>query len=83
MPKKHSDKSPITQLAKEIHLRLEREYGHPVEFVIAAVNSNHPLWVDIATNSQDGALFHRMLSAIKEAPAMDSKTFVIPDGGSA
>lgn len=82
--KKHSADSPITQLANEIHLRLAREYGHPVDFVLAAVDRDRPYWVDLATNAQDGPLFNRMLSAIKnDSPSMDSSAFVVPKEGNA
>lgn len=83
MPKKHSDESPITKLAREIHLRLAREYGHPVDFVLAAVDRDRPNWVDIATNSKDSVLFNTMLSAIHEPKRRNSKAFIVSDGGNA
>lgn len=82
MSKKHSDESPVTQLAREIHQRLEREYGHPVAFVLAAVDSDEPMLVDIATNSKDSQLFNTMLSALNNSPG-GSNMFVIEKGGHA
>lgn len=82
MPKKHSDDAGMTQLAKELHLRLAMEYGHPVDFVLMAVDNERPHYVDITTNSKDSQLFNVMLSAVNET-VRDGKTFVMPKGGNA
>lgn len=82
MPKKRSVDAGMTLLAKELHLRLAMEYGHEVDFVLMAVDSERPHYVDITTNSKDSQLFNVMLSAINDT-VRDGRTFVVPKGGNA
>jgi hypothetical protein len=82
MPKKHSDDSGMAQLAKELHLRLAVEYGHPVDFVLMAVDNERPYYVDITTNSKDSQLFNVLLKVVNET-RQEGRAFVVPKGGHA